>query len=145
MKTNLSLDYKEAGYELNTDATTNRLDYAMYEEFAESMVAVVKAFQQRAGIDLLGIGLQNEPTFHEPYPSAILDYQKFALLIKVVGKRFEKEGIKTRLYMAEQVSGSQDGAWNFFRDNHAYLKAVKDDPEADKYCDIFAIHGYGSD
>ena len=145
MKTSLTLDYKQAGYLRNTDETTNRLDYAMYEEFAESMVAVVKAFKQRSGIDLLAIGLQNEPTFHEPYPSAILDYNKFALLIKVVGRRFVKEGINTRLFLAEQVSGAPDAAANFYEDNHKYLKAVKDDPESDKYCDIFAIHSYASD
>ncbi|MBD0258908.1 MAG: T9SS type A sorting domain-containing protein, partial [Cytophagales bacterium] len=145
MKTSLTIDYKEAGYTKDTDGTTNRLDYAMYDEFAESMVAVVKAFKQRAGIDLLGIGVQNEPAFHEPYPSAILGFDKFALLLKVVGKRFEKEGIKTNLFMAEQVSGSLDGALNFYEDNHNYLKAVKADPESNKYTDIFAIHGYGSD
>jgi O-glycosyl hydrolase len=138
MKTNLSVDYFQAGYTKDTDGTDNRLDYTMYEEFAESMVAIVKAFQQRAGIDLLAIGLQNEPAFHEPYPSAILGPDKFVELIKVVGRRFRAEGIDTRLYMAEQVS-------MFVDDNNLYLNTLQADAEANSYCDIFALHGYGSD
>lgn len=138
MKTNLSLDHFAAGYTLNTHGTTNRLDFTMYEEFAESMVAVVKAFQQRAGIDLLAIGLQNEPAFHEPYPSAILGPNEFVQLIKIVGRRFRQEGIDTKLYMPEHVS-------QFVADINQYLSAVKADPEADEYLDILAIHGYGSD
>jgi O-glycosyl hydrolase len=138
MKTNLSLDNVAAGYSLNTNGTANRLDFTKYEEFAESMVAVVKAFQQRAGIDLLAIGLQNEPAFHEPYPSAILGPNEFVQLIKVVGRRFRQEGISTKLYMPEHVS-------QFVADINQYLSAVKADPEANEYLDIFAIHGYGSD
>lgn len=138
MKTNLSLDNFAAGYTLNTQGTTNRLDFTMYEEFAESMVAVIKAFQQRAGIDLLAIGLQNEPAFHEPYPSAILGPNEFVQLIKVVGRRFRQEGINTKLYMPEHVS-------QFVADINQYLAAVKADAEADEYLDILAIHGYGSD
>jgi len=138
MKTNLSLDYAAPGYTLNTDGTENRLDYTMYDEFAESMVATVKAFEQQAGIHLEGIGLQNEPAFHEPYPSAILGPNEYVELIKVVGRRFKKEGISTRLYMPEHVS-------SFVDDISQYFAAVKADPEADKYCSIFAIHGYGSD
>lgn len=138
MKSNLSIDNYAAGYTLNTNGTTNRLDFTMYEEFAESMVAVVKAFQQRAGIDLLAIGLQNEPAFHEPYPSAILGPKEFVQLIKVVGRRFRQEGISTKLYMPEHVS-------QFVADINQYLSAVKADPEADEYLDILAIHGYGSD
>jgi O-glycosyl hydrolase len=138
MKTNLSVDYYTAGYTKDTDNTDNRLDYSMYEEFAESVVAVVKAFKQRAGINLLAIGLQNEPAFHEPYPSAILGPDRFVEMIKVAGRRFQAEGLDTRFYMAEQVS-------NFVEDNTHYLDAVQADAEANQYCDIFAIHGYGSD
>ena len=142
MKTNLSSDYKSPGFQLDSDATTNRLDYSMYEEFAESMVMTVKAFQQRAGIDLLAIGLQNEPVFHEPYASAILGAEHFKELIKVVGARFEKEGIDTRLFFAEHVVNDGD---HFIGINMDFLNAVKNDPVADAYADIFAVHGYGND
>ncbi|MFO7955880.1 MAG: glycoside hydrolase family 30 beta sandwich domain-containing protein [Candidatus Brocadiia bacterium] len=135
MKANLSLNYQQAGFQGDSDQTLNRLDYYRYEEFAESMVAAVRMFQEEAGIDLTAIGLQNEPAFHEPYASAILDPQRFVELIKVVGRRFEEEGIDTRLFMPEQV-------FTQYRSMHQYIDALNADPEAQRYCDIIAVHGY---
>jgi glucuronoarabinoxylan endo-1,4-beta-xylanase len=139
MKKNLSLDWLGPNAETNSDAALNRLEYHYYDEFAESMVAVVKMFEQEAGIHLEAIGLQNEPAFDEPYSSAILDLEHFAELIEVVGKRFEEEGITTRLYMPEQVVGQNNNS------NAQYLDALQDNAEANPYCDIFAVHGYGED
>ncbi len=139
MKTNLSLDWLGPNAEWDTDAALNRLEYHYYDEFAESMVAVVKMFEQEAGIHIEAIGLQNEPAFDEPYASAILDLTHFAELIEVVGKRFEDEGITTRLYMPEQVVGQYNNS------NVQYLDALQNNAEANPYCDIFAVHGYGED
>jgi len=139
MKKNLSLDWLGPNAEWDTDAALNRLEYHYYDEFAESMVAVVKMFEQEAGIHIEAIGLQNEPAFDEPYASAILDLEHFAELIEVVGKRFEDEGISTRLYMPEQVVGQYNNS------NIQYLDALQNNAEANPYCDIFAVHGYGED
>jgi O-glycosyl hydrolase len=117
----------------------NRLEYHYYDEFAESMVAVVRMFEQEAGIHIEAIGLQNEPAFDEPYASAILDPSHFSSLIELVGKRFESEGITTRLYMPEQVVGQYNNS------NAQYLDALQHFPEANPYCDIYAVHGYGED
>ncbi|MFO8007260.1 MAG: hypothetical protein R6V05_05935 [Candidatus Brocadiia bacterium] len=135
MKANLSLNYQQPGFQGDSDRTANRLDYYRYQEFAESMVAVYRMFQEEAGIELAAIGLQNEPAFHEPYASAILDPGHFVELIKVVGRRFKQEGIPARLYMPEQVF-TQTGSM------HRYIDALNADPEAEKYCDIVATHGY---
>jgi glucuronoarabinoxylan endo-1,4-beta-xylanase len=139
MKKNLSQDWLTANAEWDTDAALNRLEYHYYEEFAESMVAVVKMFEQEADIHIEAIGLQNEPAFDEPYASAILDLEHFAELIEIVGKRFEKDGITTRLYLPEQVVGQ------YMNTNIQYLNALQNNPEANPYCDIFAVHGYGED
>ena len=135
MKTNLSLNYQGPGSERNCDNTANRLDYYQYDEFAESMVAAVRMFEEEAGITLTAVGVQNEPAFHEPYPSAILDARRFVELIKVVGKRFEREGIKARLFMPEQVFSQVTSM-------RAYIDALNGDREAENYCDIVATHGY---
>ncbi len=103
------------------------------------MVAVVRMFQQEAGIELRAIGLQNEPSFDEPYASAILDPEHFAELIDVVGTRFEKEGIKTGFFMAEQVVGQ------YINSNTMYFEALQNHEGANQYCDVFAVHGYGED
>jgi O-glycosyl hydrolase len=139
MKKNLSEDWLEPNAETNTNTALNRLEFHYYDEFAESMVAVVRMFEQEAGIHIEAIGLQNEPAFDEPYASAILDPFYFSSLIEVVGKRFEAEGITTRLYMPEQVVGQYNNS------NAQYLDALQHDAEANPYCDIYAVHGYGQD
>ena len=135
MKPNRSLNYQQGGFEGDTDRTLNRLHYYLYDEFAESMVAAIHMFREEAGIELAGIGLQNEPAFHEPYPSAILDPEHFVELIKVAGRRFEREGIEMPLFMPEQVF-SQTASMN------QYIDALNADPAAEKHCDIIGTHGY---
>lgn len=137
MKRNLSLDHKEQAIEWHL--TDNILEPYYYEEFAESMEAIVRALKERSGVDLYAIGLQNEPAFNEPYPSAILSPAQFKELIKVVGKRFKDKGIQTKLYMPEQVTGIG------FYSLDQYLDAIQADPVANQYVEIFACHGYGSD
>jgi len=139
MKHNLSVDWSVPLALGSTKEVTNYLEYYYYEEYAESMVAVVKMFEEEAGIHIEAIGLQNEPAFCEPYPSAILDPSDFPKLIEVVGKRFEKEGITTRLYMPEQVFGQSLSSMK------NYIDSLIANPEAEKYCDIIAVHGYASD
>jgi hypothetical protein len=138
MKKNASEDYFMANA-LTWEETDNRVDTIMYEEYAEYVVAIVKSFKEMADVDINGIGLQNEPAFCEPYPSAILSPELFVKLINIVGKRFEKEGIQCRLYMAEQVLGIPLYEWN------SYLAAVQNDSEAWKYSDVQAVHGYAGD
>jgi O-glycosyl hydrolase len=139
MKHNLSVDWYIPQALGTTTEKSNYLDYNYYEEYAESMVAVVKMFEEESGIHIEAIGLQNEPAFCEPYPSAILDPSDFPKLIEVVGKRFEKEGINTRLYMPEQVFGQSLSSMK------TYIDSLNANTEAEKYCDIIAVHGYASD
>jgi O-glycosyl hydrolase len=138
MKRNLSVDYGYASAPKYED-TDNILEPYYYNEFAESMVAVVRMFKEQAGIDLYAIGLQNEPAFTEPYASAVLSPSKFAELCEIVGQRFEQEGIETKLYMPEQV---------FSQSNYSmseYIDALKASPQADALVDIIATHSYGED
>lgn len=137
MKRNLSLDHREQA--IQWELTDNILEPYYYEEYAESMVAVVRAFKDEAGIDIKAIGLQNEPYFNEPYASAILSGPKFAELIEVVGNRFAKEGLDhVGFFMPEQVFGLGWGDYS----NEGYLAAVRANEAADSYTKYFAVHGY---
>lgn len=142
MKENLSTNYQQAAA-LQWENTINRVMPELYDEYAENAVAAVKLFKQEAGIELAALGLQNEPAFCEPYASAILSPERFAEMIAKVGKRFEDEGINTRLYFAEQVGARMNDGPIYT--NQAYLNAVNANPDAKKYSDIFAVHGYASD
>jgi len=139
MKGNLSLDYMQAGVQTSCDATDNKLEYHYYDEFAEMIVAFCNVFKEKVGIELTGVGLQNEPAFHEPYGSAILDPSHFVQLIKVVGPRLQAEGLNTKIYMPEQVfsQGSNSMA--------QYIDALQADPIANQLCTTIAVHGYASD
>jgi O-glycosyl hydrolase len=137
MKRNLSLDHREQA--VVWENTDNILEPYFYEEFAESMAALVRAFKEEAGIDLKAIGLQNEPFFNEPYSSAILSGPRFAELIEVLGNRFAREGIDhVGFFMPEQVFGSQWGSYS----NEGYLNSLRQNPVADSYTNYFAVHGY---
>ncbi len=137
MKRNLSLDHREQA--IMWERTDNILEPYYYEEFAEMMVAVVRAFKDEAGIDLKAIGLQNEPFFNEPYASAILSGEKFAELIEIVGNRFVEEGLEhVGFFMPEQVFGLGWGDYS----NEGYLSSLQANPVADSYTGYFAVHGY---
>ncbi len=138
MKRNLTLDYFTA-QAVRWEDTDNVLEPYYYDEFAESMVAAVKMFKDQAGIDLYAIGPQNEPAFNEPYPSAILSPKRFAELIAIIGARFEREGINTKIYMPEQVFSQ-----GHYPMQH-YIDLMQANPNAYKYTDIIATHGYDTD
>lgn len=134
MKKNASEDYGIASSP-SWEATDNKVDTIMYDEYAEYIYALCSVFKEKTGLDIY-VGLQNEPGFTEPYPSAILDPVRFTQLIKVVGRKLLREGIQPKIYMAEQVNGLD---WS------AYLTALRADKEASSYCGINAIHLYDVD
>ncbi len=136
MKDNLSRMYQGPGAP-NWEDTDNRLSTWYYEEYAEMFVALVKMFKEESGIDLYAVGPQNEPAFNEPYGSAILDPAHFVDLIKILGPRFESEGINTKIYMPEQVFSQAHYSMD------QYMDAVQADAVANQYTDIIAVHSYG--
>ncbi len=137
MKDNASESAAMAGVP-NWATTDNRVDTLLYDEYVEYALALALVFKEKTGKDLYGIGLQNEPTFNEPYPSAILPPKQFVKLINMVGRRFKQEGVKCKLFMAEQVLAQANSTYE-------YLDALKADSEAWQYCDIKAVHGYAGD
>ena len=119
----------------NSEIEGGNLRPEYYEEFAEYIVAYIKLLKEQTGVDLYAVSLQNEPTFREPYESCQYTPRTYCNLISVVGKRFEKENISTKLFYPEEV---------FVRDYDIYpwLDTLNNDPTARKYVDIMALHGY---
>lgn len=138
MKRNLSLSYGYAEAP-NYEATDNILEPFYYDEFAESMVAAIRMFRERAGIELYAIGPQNEPAFNEPYPSAVLSPVKYAELIAVIGPRLHREGLATKIYMPEQVFSQSHYSME------QYINALRLNTTADQFTGIIATHGYAAD
>jgi len=119
------------------DANTNQLKTDMYQEFAEMCVAYIKIIKQETGIDVYALSLQNEPRFSQSYASCVYNGEALRDLIKVVGKRFDDEGINTKIFMPEDVG--------YFDGIKALIQPILNDPAAMSYVDIVATHGYAFD
>ena len=109
----------------------------MYDEFAECCVAYIKTIKSLTGIDVYAFSLQNEPRFSQFYASCVYNGTALRDLIKVVGARFEKENITTKIFLPEDV-GWYDGI-------KSLVDPVLVDPDARKYVSILAVHGYATD
>ncbi|HEX8547089.1 MAG TPA: T9SS type A sorting domain-containing protein [Cytophagaceae bacterium] len=108
-----------------------------YAEYAEWLIGGILSWKNETGIDLYAVGLQNEPEFPEPYGSAVYTPSELKDLLIVVGRRFKKEGITTKIYLGE-ILWAQNNVL-------AFMRAVNDDPEAKDYLHAFAIHNYDTD
>lgn len=129
--------YSAPPYTNDPDGNTNQLKVEHYDEFAEYCVAYVKTIKAETGIDLYALSIQNEPIFSQFYASCVYNATAYRDVLKVVGKRFEDEGIQTKLFGQEDV--------RVFDRIQNFINVVNADPVARDYLDIFAIHNYGSD
>jgi O-glycosyl hydrolase len=116
---------------------TNQLKVENYEEFAEACVAYIKLVKMHADLDVYAFSIQNEPRFSQFYGSCVYNGEALRDLIKVVGRRFRNEGLKTKLFLPEDV-GWFDGIQSLT------LPSIND-AEARKYVDMVAVHGYAFD
>lgn len=116
---------------------SNQLKTENYEEFAELCVAYCRLFKREIGVDLFGLGIQNEPRFSQSYQSCVYDGEALRDVVKAVGRRFKQEGIATRLFLPEDV-GWLDGVKNMTLPTLA-------DAEARSYVGMVATHGYALD
>jgi glucuronoarabinoxylan endo-1,4-beta-xylanase len=105
----------------------------MYEEFAEWISAYIIGYKKYHGIDIGWISIQNEPDYTATWETCIYTPEQLKDLIKVVGRKFAREGITAKIVVPE-TSGVY-GAIN-------YIEAIMSDPEAAQYIDVFAAHLY---
>lgn len=114
------------------------------DEYAEYCVAFIRKVKEMTkttlnpnGIDLYAISLQNEPAFGQlGFSSSIYTPAELARVIRHVGKRFEKEGIKTKIFWPEDIGDLGRFA--------QYVNAVNSDPTIRPYGHIGAVHAYNA-
>lgn len=112
------------------------LNPAYREEFAEYMAAYVITLQQETSVELYALSIQNELIFANPFESCVYSADEYAALLKVVGARFQAEGLPTKLFGPEHMG---DHGWN--ESTNLYAR-VLDDPDAAQYLHAYAVHGY---
>jgi glucuronoarabinoxylan endo-1,4-beta-xylanase len=113
-----------------------RLNPIYYEEFAEYLVAYVKALKQQTGVDLYGISIQNEPYFANPFEANVMKANEYADVLAVVGKRFDDEGLTTKFFGPEHMA---EWSWGVQKN---YVNELLNDAQVKPYLDIYAVHGY---
>jgi len=124
-------------YNPNPDQNSNQLLAEHYDEFAEFCVAYVKILKQETGVDLYALSIQNEPRFSQFYQSCLYNGAALRDVLKVVGQRFEDEGLHTKLFVPEDV-GYLGGVTSM-------IEPILQDPDARKFVDMIAVHGYAFD
>jgi O-glycosyl hydrolase len=127
MKTNGSI----IGGKLKTD---------MYEEFAEYYTAYIQGIKDSTGIDVYAISPQNEPRWEQWYDSCVYTFSEMRDIIKVLGNRFENDGIDTKIFAAEDLMGEDWIPWT--QPWVEYYDAIMADPVAANYFDVLAVHTY---
>ncbi len=116
---------------------SNQLRREHFVEFAEFCVAYIRLLERETGIVLAALSLQNEPRFSQWYVSAVYDGEALRALVRVVGERFEREGIPTRIFLPEDT-GSLDAI-------QALAQPTLQDPKARTHVGALAVHGYAVD
>ena len=112
------------------------------DEFAEWLYGTLRSWKD-AGMELSTAGIQNEPAWGQPYGSCVYEYQgtyagkAMASVIRVTGKRLEKEGVKTKIMFPEDIGDLS----RFLQ----YVRAINADSEAKKYGEVIGIHQYNQD
>jgi len=107
-----------------------------YDEFAEYLVAYLKAVKQQTGVDIYAINIQNEPYFANPFESCVTYPEEYADILKTVGQRFASEGITTRLFGPEHMG---EVTWGV---NTRYMDEILNDNQVKGYLDFYAVHSY---
>jgi glucuronoarabinoxylan endo-1,4-beta-xylanase len=113
-----------------------RLDPKYYEEYAEYLLAYIKILKQEANIDLYALSIQNEPFFANPFESNVVKPEEFADILHVVGEKFRKEGITTKIFGPEHMA---EWSWGVQQN---YVNNIFKNGEDNSYLDVYAVHGY---
>jgi glucuronoarabinoxylan endo-1,4-beta-xylanase len=118
----------------NGSTANGKLLTTMREELAEYLVAYCRIVKDSTGVDLYGISLQNESAFDEWYGSCVYTAWEYRDMLKVLGARFEREGIVTKLHGADDMLNSIS--------TNPYFGVISQDTAAKRYISAITVHGY---
>jgi glucuronoarabinoxylan endo-1,4-beta-xylanase len=105
-----------------------------YPKFAHMLVMFLAYFKQQMGIEAYAVSLQNELAFDEPYESCVYTPAEYTALVRVVGAEFRRDNVKTKIFYPEDIG--------YYDRVMSYINAVLDDPIAERYAGIVAVHAY---
>jgi len=124
-------------------------------QFARSIAAFVKGFQDKFGVNFYAISIQNELNFPEFYNSCVYQTSaEYIAALKAVRKEFDQHPELKNIQLIgpeDLLGGDPFSMWQFgsgpgaTHKNLQYVANVEKDPEAAAAESFFCIHGYASD
>lgn len=114
------------------------LDPAKYSQFAQWLKNGIQLYKNE-GIDLYAFSPQNEPFFWEPYNSCFYKQEWYPEMLNAVIPVVKAAYPNVKVFGSENMLEMEGLSinWPWF-----YHQAIKNDPTAKNYVDIFAVHGY---
>jgi O-glycosyl hydrolase len=113
-----------------------------YEQFGRYIAAWTRAWEDRWGVPISAVSIQNEPAFSVWYNSTTYTPDRYVKALKATYAAFLENDMQTRLFGPEDVGvgvptdpGLQWRSWS-------YINAVLADPIASEAMDFWAVHGY---
>ncbi len=119
----------------NYSDTTNYLLPQYYGLYARYLKLWVKYFTKASGMSVLGLSLQNEPMFNEPYMSSLLPPDKYGPAVKHVYDTFQADPELKNIILFGPEHMVANG-------NSTYYSNLIDDPKYSHILGAWAGHGY---
>jgi glucuronoarabinoxylan endo-1,4-beta-xylanase len=145
MKENNSITDKSSGaidgrnYERDGRVFDNRVKKEYFPHFVKWMVEMAK-LHKAEGVPLYAISPGNEVMFTQTFESAVLNAEDYAEITGMLGEMLESEGLGDILLFGPETMTSHN--WGERGGNNAYIAALEAHPQAWKYFDVWATHGY---
>lgn len=124
-------------------------------QFARTMAAYLRAFQNVNDVQFYAISIQNELNFEQYYNSCTYPLSsQYIAAVKAVRAELDKyDDLRDILIMGPEdlLGGDAYGMWqygggqNTIHKNLQYLQNIEADPVASEAVDFYCIHGYDSD
>ena len=115
-----------------TDSRVGRLNPAMYDEFAETVVTMAAYARYKAGIAFDYFSPVNETDCY-PGEGPRIDPEEMPKVLSAIARRMNKEGLgDVKLVAGEQANIATD-----------YAGPILSDPNLMKHVGAFAVHTYG--
>lgn len=109
-----------------------------YTEYADWLKANIQLYKD-AGVDLYGLGLQNELMFREPYNSCMYTSAWYNDMVNAVVPKIKANFPNVKIYGSENMLDMEgsDANWPVF-----YHAGIKKDATTTANIDVLAVHGY---
>jgi O-glycosyl hydrolase len=113
------------------------LDIKYYKHFAAYLYQYYKFLQDKYGVSLYAISIQNELRFYEPYNSCIYTKEQYRDVLKIVGNYFKEKGCSIKFYGTEDMT-------NMSSKVISYIESIMADKDTGEYLSSIATHGYSN-